>query len=269
MGGAGHGDMVWGHVAVRDPEGRGIWIKAPGWGLGEVDEERVQLVSFDAEVIVGKGAPHKECHIHLEILRRSPELQCVVHTHAQAAVSFASLGVPLRPISHDGAIFGGDDVPRFTETGGLISTTALGRSVATALGSAPAVLLPSHGLVAAGTSVPAAVMHAVLLERACRAQLAAMAAGPIRVHSDRDEARAKLAECWPESQLVAGWNYLLRQAMATPSAAATGGQPASHSSPSGIATPAEAAEQSRVPPIDSLRPEEWREALLSTLPVED
>ncbi len=209
---AGQGDMVWGHVAVRDPDGRGIWIKAPGWGLEEVREDRVQLVSFDTEVLEGNGAPHKECHIHLEILRRRPDLQCTVHTHAPAAVSFAALDAPLLPISHDGTIFGGADVPRFTDTGGLVSTPALGQALAETLDTAPAALMPSHGLVAAGPSVPRAVMHAVLLERACRTQLTSMAAGTIRVHSDAEEARAKLSQCWPESQLVAGWNYLVRKA---------------------------------------------------------
>ncbi|HEX2312455.1 MAG TPA: class II aldolase/adducin family protein, partial [Thermomonospora sp.] len=47
---AGQGDMVWGHASVRDPGGDGVWIKAPGWGLEEIRDDRVQLVSFDAEV---------------------------------------------------------------------------------------------------------------------------------------------------------------------------------------------------------------------------
>ncbi|MBO2455279.1 class II aldolase/adducin family protein [Actinomadura barringtoniae] len=208
---AGQSDMVWGHAAVRDPDGRGIWIKAPGWGFEEIDEGRVHLVSFDAEVLDGQGAPHKECHIHLEILRRRPELECSVHTHAQAAVAFASLGTPLLPISHEGALFGGEDVPRFTLTGGLVTTPELGAALAGTLGDASAALIPKHGLVAAGTSVRAAVMHAVLLDRACQTQLMAMAAGPVRVHSDAAEAAAKRAECWPASQLDAGWEYLTRK----------------------------------------------------------
>lgn len=211
---AGHGDMVWGHVSVRDPDGRGIWIKAPGWGLEEIRDDRVQLVSFDAEVLAGEGSPHKECHIHLEILRRQPELTSVVHTHARGSVSFAALAVPLLPLSHDGALFAGEDVPRFAGTGGLISTPALGRDLAAALGDAPAALMPHHGLVAAGRTVAAAVMHAVLLDRACTAQLTAMAAGPVRSWSDPAEARAKAAECWPESQLAAGFDYLVRRAEA-------------------------------------------------------
>jgi ribulose-5-phosphate 4-epimerase/fuculose-1-phosphate aldolase len=208
---AGQSDMVWGHAAVRDPEGRGIWIKAPGWGFEEIDERRVQLVSFEAEVLEGEGTPHKECHIHLEILRRHPRLDCSVHTHAQAAVAFAALGTPLLPISHEGALFGGHDVPRFTLTGGLVTTPDLGAALADTLGDAPAALMPKHGLVAAGTSVQAAVMHAVLLDRACQTQLMAMAAGPVRVHSDDAEAAAKRTECWPAGQLDAGWAYLTRK----------------------------------------------------------
>lgn len=208
---AGQSDLVWGHAAVRDPDGRGIWIKAPGWGFEEIDDGRVQLVSFDADVLDGEGGPHLECHIHLAILRRRPELQASVHTHGRSAVAFAALDVPLLPISHEATIFGGKQVPRFTATGGLVRTRDLGEALAGTLGAAPAALMPKHGLVAAGTSVEAAVMHAVLLDRACEAQLAAMAAGPVRVHSDAAEAAAKRAECWPESQLRAGYQYLARK----------------------------------------------------------
>ncbi|HEX2312304.1 MAG TPA: class II aldolase/adducin family protein, partial [Thermomonospora sp.] len=64
---------------------------------------------------------------------------------------------------------------------------------------------------AAGDSAAAGVMHAVLLDRACQAQLTAMAAGPVRDFSDLAEARAKRDECWPDGQLLAGWHYLLRK----------------------------------------------------------
>jgi L-fuculose-phosphate aldolase len=208
---AGQGDMVWGHVAVRDPDGRGIWIKAPGWGLEEITRDRVQLVSSEGAVVEGDGAPHKEVSIHLETMRARPEATCTVHTHAADAVAFAALDVPLLAVSHDACIFGGADVPRFRATGGLVHTPELGRALATALGSAPAALMPKHGLVSCGESVGAAVMHAVLLDRACRSQLVAMAAGPIKVHSDLVEAEAKRQMCWAPSQIEAGWRYLARK----------------------------------------------------------
>lgn len=208
---AGHADMVWGHVAVRDPDGRGIWIKAPGWGLEELTEDRLQLVSPEATVLEGEGRPHIECHIHLALMRANERLRCSVHTHAEQAVAFAALDVPLLPISHDGALFGGEDVPRFRRTGGLVRDTDLGDALADTVGRHPAALLPSHGLVAAGETVAAAVMHAVLLDRACRTQLLASAAGPVRRWSDREEALAKQRECWPPGQLDAGWRYLVRR----------------------------------------------------------
>lgn len=220
---AGQGDMVWGHVAVRDPEGRGIWLKAPGWGLEEVTAERLQLVSPDARVVVGEGTPHLECHIHLAVLAADPGRLCSVHTHAEDAVAFAALDQPLVPLSHDGALFAGADVPRFRTTSGLIRTPDLGRVLAETLGDFPAALMPAHGLVAAGPSVPAAVMHAVLLARACRTQLRAAAAGTPRSFPDPEEARAKAVECWPASQLEAGWRYLLRRA-GIPADPATGGE---------------------------------------------
>jgi len=207
---AGQSDMVWGHVGVRDPGGRGVWMKAAGWGFEEVDADRVLLVSPDGEVLAGAGNRHIEFPIHTGVLRARPEVGCVVHTHAQAVNSFAALGVPLRAISHDGVLFSEPDVPRFGGTGGLIRTVELGAAVAGALGDAPACLLPRHGLVAAGAGVVEAVMHAVLLERACRVQLAAMAAGPLTGWSDAEECAAKRAECWNAAQLRAGFDYLVR-----------------------------------------------------------
>jgi len=32
----GHGDMTLGHLSLRDPEGRGFWLKRNRIGLGEV-----------------------------------------------------------------------------------------------------------------------------------------------------------------------------------------------------------------------------------------
>ena len=208
---AGQGDLVWGHVGVRDPLGRGVWIKTPGLGLEETTPEKIQLVSFDAEVLEGKGSPHAECHIHLEILRSRPELSCTVHTHAVASVAFAALDVPLLPLSHDGALFGGADVPRFEPSGALISNPELGLRLAATLDDSPGALLPAHGLVTAGPTGAAAVMYAVLLERACAMQLRAMPCGTPRAYPNRTEAAAKRFACWTPSQLDAGWAYLLRR----------------------------------------------------------
>jgi ribulose-5-phosphate 4-epimerase/fuculose-1-phosphate aldolase len=214
---AGQSDMVWGHASVRDPDGRGAWMKTAGWGFEEVDAARVALVSPDGQVLHGTGRRHIEYPIHTEIMDRRPDdVGAVVHTHSDAANAFSALDVPIRPINHAGSLFCYPDVPRFTLTGGLIRSRELGQALADALGPAPACLMPQHGLVAVGPDLPTAVMTAVLLDRACRTQLTAMAAGPLARWGDAEETVAKRAEVWSSAQMRAGWDYLVRAAHAAP-----------------------------------------------------
>jgi len=209
---AGQSDMVWGHASVRDPQGRGAWMKSSGWGFEEIDEAKVVLVSPQGEVLHGTGRRHIEYPIHTEIMARRGEVGAVVHTHSDAANAFAALDVPLRPLNHAGSLFSYPDVPRFTLTGGLISTNELGQALAEALGSAPACLMPQHGLVATGKDLPEAVMTALLLDRACRTQLTAMAAGTLARWGSEEDTVAKRAVVWSDKQLQAGWEYLVRLA---------------------------------------------------------
>lgn len=209
---AGQSDMVWGHASVRDPGGQGVWMKSAGWGFEEVGAEQVVLVSPEGEVLHGTDRRHIEYPIHTEIMACRPDVGAVVHTHSDAANAFSALDVPVRPISHAGSLFSYPDVPRFTRTGGLISSAELGRALADALGASPACLMPQHGVVAVGKDLPAAVMTAVLLDKACRTQLAAMAAGPLARWGDEEDTVAKRAVVWADSQILAGWEYLVRKA---------------------------------------------------------
>lgn len=212
---AGQSDMIWGHVSVRDPDGRGAWMKAAGWGLEEIDRHRVVLVDADGQVQHGDGPRHIEYPIHLGVLGARPDVTCVVHTHAAASTAFAALGVPLRPVSHDGTLFVPPDIARFSGTSGLIRNMELGDDLARQLGDRNAILLPGHGVVVAGPDVPTAVMSAVLLDRACRLQLELEAAGGPRLWTPDEEALAKRAMCWPPRQLEAGYRYLARRAAAS------------------------------------------------------
>ena len=209
---AGQADMVWGHPSVRDPEGRGVWMKASGWGFEEVDAGRIVLVSPSGAVLAGTGPRHIEYPIHTEIMAARADVGAVVHTHSPAACQFAALDVPLCPLDHAGSLFCYPDIPRFTLTGGLIKNQALGQALAAALGDAVAMLLPQHGIVTVGPDLPAAIMAAVLLDRACRTQLTAMAAGPLRIWGSSEDTIAKRADVWSAKQLRAGYEYLLRQA---------------------------------------------------------
>ena len=206
---AGLADLIWGHLAVRDAGGRGVWSKAAGWGFEEVTPERVILVSNENTVLAGEGSPHLECLIHTSVMARRPDAAVTIHTHSEAAIAFASLEVPLRPLSHDAIPFLDPDIPRFGMSD-LISTPERGAALASALGDAAGCLIPGHGAVVVGEDLAHAVMHAVLLERACRIQLSAMSAGGPRTWSDDAEVASKRAGLWSDRQIHAGFDYLVR-----------------------------------------------------------
>lgn len=209
---AGQSDMVWGHASVRDPGSQGVWMKCSGWGFEEVDDEKIVLVTPEGEVLRGTGNRHIEYPIHTEVMAQRGDVGAVVHSHSDAANAFSALDVPIRPLNHAGSLFSYPDVPRFTLTGGLISTRELGRSLADALGDAPACLMPQHGIVAVGKDLPTAVMTAVLLDKACRTQLNAMAAGPLQRWGSEQDTVSKRTVVWGDRQMLAGWEYLVRLA---------------------------------------------------------
>jgi len=205
------GDFVWGHVSVRDPEGRGIWMKASTWGFEEIGPQHVLLVSWDGEVLEGDGRRHIEYPIHTELMRARPDIDCVVHTHAPWSVAFASTHEPLRPISHEPTLFVPPDVARFTKTGDLITTAELGGDVAAAVGDRNAAFMLHHGIVTCGPDVVGGVMAAVLLERACRTNLRALAGGGPKSLSSDEEALSKREHCWPPALLQQALDYLARR----------------------------------------------------------
>jgi L-ribulose-5-phosphate 4-epimerase len=205
---SGQTDMIWGHVSCRDPGGRGIWMKGHELGFDEVTADDVLLISFDGEVLLGTRRRHSEYPIHTEIMRARPDVACVIHTHSRQATAFAAKAVPLRPISHDGCLFVPPDIARFDLTGDLIRTRELGEEIARSIGERNAMLIPNHGLVAVGSSVPQGVMTAILLARACEVQLLA---GEVVQWSSDEEAISKRDHCWSPSNLDLGWEFWARQ----------------------------------------------------------
>src|SRR2546428_4393615 len=58
------GDNIWGHVSVRDPGGRGLWMKPAAMGLEEIRANDLLLVSLEGEVLLGRHPRHSEYPIH-------------------------------------------------------------------------------------------------------------------------------------------------------------------------------------------------------------
>ena len=207
---AGQGDDIWGHATVRLPGTDTFWMKPHKLGLEEVRSGDMLLVNLEGRVVRGTRPRHSEVFIHTEIYRARPDVGAVVHTHPVAATVFSSLGVPLLPVTHEGAYFTPPDVPRFDETTDLIVTAERGKSVARALGDRPALLLVAHGIVSVGATIEEATVNALLLDRAARAQLMVPGGVPRHWSSDED-ALAKRARVHNPQTIADRWTYLLRK----------------------------------------------------------
>lgn len=211
MAATGAGDLIWGHVSVRDPDGRGVWLKQASYGLEEITRDRVHLVASDGEVLSGGGQRHSEFPIHTEVMAARPDVGGVVHVHSRYAVALAAAGADLLPVSHEANYFAGHGVPRFTETADLILTRDLGRAVADRLGDAQALFLVNHGIVTVGPDLETATVAAVILDRACRQQLLTVNYGGTPSWSDADESRRKQQHIYPAEAQHQVWDYLARQ----------------------------------------------------------
>jgi L-ribulose-5-phosphate 4-epimerase len=210
LGWYGGRDLIWGHVSVRDPDGRGVWMKSSGYGFEEMTRERLLLVDEEGATLDGLGQRHSEYPIHTRIMRARPEVGAVVHTHWPHVVAFGATGLPLRPISHDGSVFMPDGVPRYGR-GELITTERHASALCDSLGARSAILLVNHGLVAVGSDLAEAIFSAVMLDRAARYQLMAAAAGTNLVYSSAAVAVAKRADLFTRANIDGLWEYLRRQ----------------------------------------------------------
>lgn len=171
------GDRVVGHMALRDPENRGFWMKRAGVALGEIFDARdFVLLDFDGNQLSGEGKSHGEWPIHSELLQLRPEVNATAHTHPFYASVYSASEEPLKtvvPRSTTQPV----SPPRFEDGNDLICTKAVAVAMVKAMGKHHAVLLRNHGIVTCGAGIKDPVLVAIALEKMCREALVINASG--------------------------------------------------------------------------------------------
>jgi L-fuculose-phosphate aldolase len=168
----GHGNVTLGHMSLRDPQGRGFWLKRMAIGLNEVrGGDDFILLDMDGRQLEGGGQRHSEWPIHAEIYKARPDVHVVCHTHPfHTAVFSATVDVPLEATIHEGNYLY-DRVAYYRKMHGLVVTAALGHDLAATLGDKYVVIMKNHGVTVAGPRISVVGLGAVAVEIACRAQL--------------------------------------------------------------------------------------------------
>ncbi|GAA4290502.1 aldolase [Mycobacterium paraffinicum] len=209
---AGHDSGLAGQITARAEADGTYYTQRLGLGFDEITDANLLLVDEDLNVLDGNGIPNPANRFHSWIYRARPDVQCIVHTHPFHVATLSMLEVPL-VVSHMDTTPLYDDCAFLAEWPGVPVGNEEGEIITAALAGKKAVLLAHHGQVVAGASIEEACSLSVLIERAAKLQLAAMAAGTVK---ELPETLAREAHDWTLSpqRSRANFAYYARRALA-------------------------------------------------------
>ncbi|MFJ4430639.1 class II aldolase/adducin family protein [Pseudomonas sp. NPDC089395] len=148
--------------------------------------------------------------IHSAIHMARPDMHCVIHTHTAAGIAVSAQEQGLLPISQHALKFYGKLAYHQYE-GIALSLDERERLIAD-LGTHKAMILRNHGLLAGGASVAEAFHEIHFLERACQAQIQALAGGSQLIYPSEAVCRHTAAQFERDesAQIISlSWNAAL------------------------------------------------------------
>jgi ribulose-5-phosphate 4-epimerase/fuculose-1-phosphate aldolase len=183
----GYDEGIAGHVTARDPEFPGrFWVNPYAVHFSRIKVSDLLLIDEAGRIIEGERRTNKAAFwIHSSIHRARPEVVAVAHAHTIHGRAFASLNKTLDPIVQESCAFYRDHV-LFSEYKGLVLQQAEGERIASRLAGHRAAILRHHGLITVGRSVEEATWWFITMDRACRMQLLAEAAGTPRIMTQEE-----------------------------------------------------------------------------------
>lgn len=149
-----------GNVSVRSPGGV---IVTPS-GMPYADLTTDDCVQLDDKGVArpGQKAPTTEWRLHVDILGARQDVQAIVHTHSLYCTTMSMLRRPIPAVHYMVVLADSDEIPCAEYA--TFGSAELALRAVTALRGGSACLLANHGMVALGTSLPAALKLAAEVE---------------------------------------------------------------------------------------------------------
>jgi ribulose-5-phosphate 4-epimerase/fuculose-1-phosphate aldolase len=183
----GMNDLVYNHISGRVPGADGHFLINPyGYAYEEVTASSLVKIDFDGKLVLdsgtGCGVNLAGFVIHSAVHRARHDVACVIHTHSPAGMAVSALKCGLLPLTQNAMFFG--EIGYHDYEGPAVDVDEQQRLVRD-LGDGAAMILRNHGLLTAGRTVCEAFVTMHWLEKACQAQLAAMACNTELNHPDQ------------------------------------------------------------------------------------
>ena len=180
-------DLIYNHISARIPGSHDRFlINAYGLMYDEICASNLVVVDTEGKVLrdpTGLGINPGGFTIHSAVHAARPDVFCVMHTHTPATVAVSCLQRGLMPLTQQAMRFTGRIATHAYE--GIVFTDDERRRLIASLGNQRVMLLHNHGSLVCGRSIVEAFDIMYYLERACQAQIGAMAGN------------AELIECAP------------------------------------------------------------------------
>jgi HCOMODA/2-hydroxy-3-carboxy-muconic semialdehyde decarboxylase len=206
---------AYGHVSIRDPDNPKRFFLARSLAPELVQRRDIMAFDLEGKPLGGDTRqPYLERFIHGAVYEARPEVQAVVHAHAEDVLPFGVAdGTTLRPVIHSGSFMGArvptwDIRDRFGDTNLLVANVAQGRDLATCLADNNVALMRGHGFVAAARSLIEVVRMSVYVPRNARALMRAVQLGGEIKSLSEGEIAARNAGYKPYSpETWRAWEY--------------------------------------------------------------
>jgi len=175
---------AYGHVSVRHPDDPARFLLATSVAPEMVEDDDIVAFNLDCTPVRHDGRPlYHERFIHGGIYEARPDVQAVVHAHAEDVLPFSISTTALCPVIHSGSFMGAhvpvwDMADRFGPgTNMLVTNMEQARDLARCLSSNNVALMRGHGFSAAARSLIEVVRMAVYIPRNARVQMNALRLG--------------------------------------------------------------------------------------------
>ncbi len=149
-----------GNISARYEEG--MLITVSGSANGYLQKEDVVYTNFYGEPLEEGKKPSSEKFLHIEIYKKRPDINYIIHVHAPFLSSFASAGKDLmKPIMAENVFyFGGIPLAKYA----LPSSMELVKNTVKYFNKYDAVLMANHGFVIGSKTMRDAYLKLELAE---------------------------------------------------------------------------------------------------------